>query len=111
LIREVTGFNGQVVTTWGRDLEGDTWVGKPKPLETHVTCRCGNETRYSGFPSQALTSGEGWTLFLKEWFCKPRCVREYRGLEAKMEAEKVDLAHERHLAWYIQASRDLRGPL
>lgn len=110
MIREVSGYNGQVVTSWGGDLVGDLWTGKPKPVETTVICRCGKECTYAGFATKASTLGEGWVSFLGEYFCSYICVREHRRLEAQEEARRQDSLHVVHLARYIALSQALRGP-
>lgn len=108
MIREVSGRNGQVVTTWGRDLVGDTWIGKPRPVRTVITCKCGKECTYTGFPSRASTFEEGWVLFQKEWFCSYPCVRKYEPEEAHKVAVSLDADHARTSARYLEMVESLR---
>lgn len=84
MIREVQGPRDQIVTTWGRDLEGTRWVGEERPLSFTVTCRCGKAKRATGFPNPSAlrklrflcmnwaAKGEP-----EEWFCSIECAVKF----------------------------------
>lgn len=120
MIREVSGRNGQIVTTWGRDLEGDTWVGAYRSRTTLVTCRCGRVHKHLGFLTPTSLYADGWFLFdyptndernlaTKEWFCSYACVREYEPEEAQKVVLRLRAQHGKDTDRYLKMVEDLSG--
>lgn len=94
--REVAGKNDQHVTRWGRDLEGDTYVGSFTDLSTTTTCRCGSTHKVSSHPSAASLWEAGWVLGEekdpsqeKEWFCSLSCYKKYHPEGVAHEVEHL----------------------
>lgn len=84
MVRHVEGARGQIVTTWGRDLDGDLWVGPDRPLTTVITCRCGKEVQHAGFASATEAHRLGLVAPLphrdghpSEWFCSLQCAAKH----------------------------------
>ena len=78
MIRDV---NGQHVTTWGRDLDGDLWVGDSKSITTVTTCPCGKTHTYRGFPGFTELDKAGWvpspSMKSDGWYCSLGCLTKY----------------------------------
>lgn len=72
--REITGANGQIVTTWGRDSEGDLWIGPSQSMRWVCTCRCLTATHGPGFSTHRAILDVGWFLLDGEFFCTPLCA-------------------------------------
>jgi hypothetical protein len=78
MVREVSGINGQFITTWGSDLVNDVIVpGTDRPISSTLTCRCGATISFAGFPSNAgKTSFSNFALG-KEYWCSLQCAIQY----------------------------------
>jgi len=73
---EISGYNGQAVTTWGRDLEGDVYISPSKPMTTTVSCgACGKKVTIPGFSWRREIEKKGWVPNYPsgEYFCSLEC--------------------------------------
>lgn len=73
---EISGYQGQAVTTWGRDLEGDVYVSPSKPITTTVTCSCGKKVTVPGFSWRREIEKKGWVVPKHPpgmYFCSLEC--------------------------------------
>lgn len=78
MISDKTGKNNQLVTTWGRDLEGDLWVGPQRAMSWTCTCRCGTQVSGQDYGTFWKVEQRGWLTFGKgkdtEAFCSGLCA-------------------------------------
>jgi len=107
MIRDVTGYKGLVVTTWGRDLDGSLWVGESRPVTTTITCGCNTTLTQRGFFSALDLAKSGWVEVgdtkPPRWWCSFRClatldpdgwsalVREVQGKRDRLDRQLVGL--------------------
>ena len=79
--RDVAGFGGQMVTTWGADLEGTRWVGPDRPMKWVCTCRCGKTCGGNGYGVLSYVWKQDWVVFgekaEEEAFCSLQCAVKY----------------------------------
>ena len=106
--REVSGVNGQFVTTWGSDLEPGTdrvVPGSNRPLTTTVTCRCGHSEKFVGWSSEV----EKKTKFRVysyadrhhlEYFCSRDCWIKFEPKQAL-----------NHIEWCNQQIENLKASI
>jgi hypothetical protein len=80
MVREVSGVNGQFITTWGSDLNGDMVIpGTDRPISTTLTCRCGAEVSFAGFPANAGRTS--WVNVSGEYWCSFECAIQYEPIK------------------------------
>lgn len=103
--RDVSGVNGQFVTTWGSDLKPGTDIivpGSDHPLTTSVTCRCGSRSTFLGWSVEVekrtdfriyFTVGTRW--YQHEYFCSQSCWVRFEPEQATKQIDKLN----NHIEW------------
>jgi len=74
MIAQMSGKNGQFITTWGRDLDGDLWLGASRPVSFTCSCRCGKAISGSGWGLLSAAVKQGREVWNGEAFCSMACV-------------------------------------
>lgn len=98
--RDVTGVNGQLVTTWGGDLYPgtDIWIpGSDRPQTTTITCRCGHSEKMSGWGIKIeerttfrvyFSTSRSWLN--NEYFCSQKCWIKFEPDQAVKQIAKLN---------------------
>ena len=120
MITEISGARGQIVTTWGRDLEGDILVGHPRPISFTVTCRCGQAKQHPGWPLRDALGRAGFVNMgwedeghPSEWFCSVECAvgcEPERALARARELGKLSKEVNRQADYLMRCLEAQRAP-
>lgn len=94
---EYSGFESQHVTTWGRHVVGDLYVGESTPLHTTTACRCGVTHRQPGFINAHALFKAGWQMNrgTGEVFCSIPCYMKYAPEAVAAERRELSVSKER----------------
>lgn len=85
---------GQFITTWGREIIDDIYVGETIELNTEFTCQCGKTIKKAGFPIDIILnlftfSEYAYNFEHAKYFCNFECAKFYQPQESYKYVEKL----------------------